>query len=1067
MIEKRDENKKLPRIAIALIITVAIVTVIGWSWYFLSIEKSIRGLEKKLAKTAAKRSDKINEYIQKQVEHGYKRAEQTELINAMQKLAPLSEQELRAQSLSSYRAKISLFLEEFSTPDSYRNSLLINKDGKVVFSDYATQYVGKNLMSDQIKNSELVQSFQRVIMSLTDDVSEFSFDPILQRTVLFACIPVFKEGRLLGVLAQEINTAKIYAIVRNYIGLGSTGDVLLGKRVPEGILYISQSRNGDIKPFKHYIYYNRFHEIIISLPIARASTGHKGTGIYPDHTRNKAVSGWQFVPIANWGIVAKIDLFEIQEQFCLWFWINIILLSFLILLLIIIAYTFALFASFTQLLESWMHNHKKRLSLKFFLVFITTILCLVMFILYYRESGNELALERERASVKVEDAKNGLTHMLEEYERVGQSIVYDLDEGRLKNEDIVARLKRDLQEKTTIFGITVAYVPYKYDKNRRLYAPFVFRKNANLEIDYLDESFDYTKEEPKPANSGASNWSWYRQPLSEGKIVWFDPYVDPLTGLLLAGYSIPFYATDDTKKTEPIGVVNVVFDTAPIYNLFARLDVDTKGVTYLISRSGAFIYYPVKEYVAQQKTIYDVAREQGNERLINIAQRALKNDVGQDYFYDTTTQEKNYTYFQSEPISHWAIGIILPSSEVQLSNAELRHHYMLLIFVVLLLLLSLLWLIGGFIHNSLTFYARTSTIILIIALGALYYMLDKTLTFEKKNEVIITNPIQLNQFLYELDNYAKQVNEKPSLKIPFGIYLYSANLINYSTISISAYIWLKFPKDVDESLIKAPQLPQSISHYSQERKIYDVVEGEKRVVGWLITTDLTQSFNYSKYPLDVMNINIDVEYPDLSKNITLIPSLDDYDTITPEKLPGVGSFQGVVFPEFTKQRSFFALEVENEDCTMGLESYSNITKHIYLSYNLALTRHLLYDFITLLLPMLIIFFSIFTIFSMSERDIKIEPLTALSAYTGLVFTAIILHGTFRARQATSQLLYMEYIFFMLYITFVILVLHALLKMNEQRINPYISKFFSLFRIFFWPVQLFFLLVLTMGVFWSS
>lgn len=1064
-LKKRDENSR-SKIALYVLIVVGAATILSWSWYFLTMHKTVGNFEKKLAKTTVQRSDEIRHYIQEQIEHGYTRAQQPELIASIEKLGSLTENELNDPSLDTYKTKLTLFLEEYSTEQSYRNSILITKAGSVVYSDYAQGYVGQNLIQTHHQNSVLGESFQRVIMSLTEDVSDFSYDPILKRTVLFVSIPIFKQGKLLGVLAQEVNTAKIYNIVQNYIGLGKSGDILLGKRVPDGILYISKSRNADIKPFKNYLYFNRLKEVIVSVPIAYAATGHKGQGKYLDQMQKKAIGAWQFVPVVNWGIVAKIDLFEVKNSLYYWCIINICLLVLLLLLLLCIAYGLELIEYSIKRIEYWYADPKKRWITKLTILCIALLICVATFAHYYCESGKELDAENKRSSMTIENAKQHLTHLLKEYERTGKSLAFDLDTGRLKKDELIARLQRDLQEKPGLYGITIAYSPYKYNKNRRLYAPYVYRKDSAYEVDYLDESFDYTKSGIQSVQMGGA-WQWYQEPIKAKKLVWFDPYKDPLTSLLLAGYSLPFYDPRDAKKTEPVGVINVVFDTAPIYNLMARLDVDTKGVTYLLSRSGAFIYYPIQDYIARQKTIFDVAREHGNEELIKIAKNALQGKVGQNCFYDHETGEKNYTEFTLEPITRWAIGIILPSHEVQLSPIQLRKHYIQIILTLLFLFCIMLWVFGGYLFSRLHSYSFVACALILLAIGTLFYAIENTHSFEQMGADVITNSVQLNQFLYELDNYAAQVNEKPSLKIPFGIYVYSANQTNYSTISISAYVWLKFPKDIDEELVRPPQLPQTVERETHPLKIYDVIEGDKRIVGWFLNANLTQSFNYSKYPLDIINVRIDAEYPDLSKNFTLVPSIEDYRNIDPESLPGIGSYRELVFSEFTKKRTYFTLETEIEDCSLGLQSYSDITKHVYTAFNISIARHLLYDFITLFLPMLIIFFSIFTIFSMSQRDIKIEPLTALSAYTGLVFTAIILHGTFRSRQATSQLLYIEYVFFLLYITFVVLVLHALLKMHGAHINRYVARFFELLRIFFWPVQLFLFMIITMMVFYAS
>ena len=76
-----------------------------------------------------------------------------------------------------------------------------------------------------------------------------------------------------------------------------------------------------------------------------AASGHEAEGIRYDHSRKKTVAAWQYVPKADWGLVAKIDLAEV-DGYIWWLRICVMLAGLLTLL----------FFCVTGYRYSWFHS---------------------------------------------------------------------------------------------------------------------------------------------------------------------------------------------------------------------------------------------------------------------------------------------------------------------------------------------------------------------------------------------------------------------------------------------------------------------------------------------------------------------------------------------------------------------------------------------------------------------------------------------------------------------------------------------------------------------------------------
>jgi signal transduction histidine kinase len=114
------------------------------------------------------------------------------------------------------------------------------------------------------------------------------------------------NGAFIGVIAFEVDMAPVYELVQDTTGLGDTGEVLLGKKKGNEVIYLNPLRHDPEAALKKSISIGGE----LGGPIQEAVQGRKGAGLLVDYRGKKVIAAWRHIPSLDWGMVAKIDADE-------------------------------------------------------------------------------------------------------------------------------------------------------------------------------------------------------------------------------------------------------------------------------------------------------------------------------------------------------------------------------------------------------------------------------------------------------------------------------------------------------------------------------------------------------------------------------------------------------------------------------------------------------------------------------------------------------------------------------------------------------------------------------------
>ncbi|MBF0288845.1 MAG: PAS domain S-box protein [SAR324 cluster bacterium] len=110
--------------------------------------------------------------------------------------------------------------------------------------------------------------------------------------------------------AEAITLSKITDAHEHYQGFGQTGEFVLAKRAGDNIVFLLRHRHDDLD-FPEPIPFTS----TLSEPMRHALSGQSGSIIGLDYRGVEVLAAYEPVEILNFGIVAKIDLKEIQGPF--------------------------------------------------------------------------------------------------------------------------------------------------------------------------------------------------------------------------------------------------------------------------------------------------------------------------------------------------------------------------------------------------------------------------------------------------------------------------------------------------------------------------------------------------------------------------------------------------------------------------------------------------------------------------------------------------------------------------------------------------------------------------------
>ncbi len=121
-------------------------------------------------------------------------------------------------------------MRRYISDNGYKDLMLINTDGQVVYTVGKRGDFAADLRSDEWKGSNLAAAFESALAGEMGTSRLYDLDAYQannNQPIGFMATPIGVGSKKLGVLVYQVPTAKISSLLGKYAGLGETGDVFL------------------------------------------------------------------------------------------------------------------------------------------------------------------------------------------------------------------------------------------------------------------------------------------------------------------------------------------------------------------------------------------------------------------------------------------------------------------------------------------------------------------------------------------------------------------------------------------------------------------------------------------------------------------------------------------------------------------------------------------------------------------------------------------------------------------------------------------------------------------------
>ncbi len=641
----------------------------------------------------------------------------------------------------------------------------------------------------------------------------------------------------------------------------------------------------------------------------------------------------------------------------------------------------------------------------------------ILFVAYQREMQGRRQIAFEFGKQKCSQEQQVINTEMQSQMALATRLANDLTNERLAYTDLSARLRQDLENKPNLFGLGVAFEPYVYKPDLRLYAPY-YRKDDQGKFTrvQVETFYDYTDK------SDPDSSEWYYGTL-EGGPRWYYSTFDSAAQAVLIEYYVPFYRNDpQTGQQVPIGMVYVDHSVETIKAIVQSVDISEEGYAALFNNEGIIVVHPQASLIG--KTVQEAAEIIQDPDFVQNATRAQN---GEDFYRERVSANRipSWTFYKPLQVSGWFTACVMPQNAFDL-RAETIIRWMIWIgaaaMIFLIFSAALIFRADRGSEKVLWAVSLIASAVFFGGLVWIWAVIDQN-PLQEPGSIVLINDANIEQGLEDVRTNLILYGVENPLRIPTGIMIQSMN-IGANEATFSGYIWQKYPIDRPAGMVEGVQFLDDLSGASLE-EVYRFQKGGYEVVGWFFIANLKQSFHIENFPLDQVNATIRLLPKVLNQNIILTPDLNDYDFTAPSHNPGLAS--DLVLADFRLEHTFFSYQLEPYNA--GLGGAAQVQRNVIppLTYNICTVRNILSPLIAFCITIVVVSGLMF-----GSILVKLDSAySALSNAAGLFFVVAITHVGLRSTVNASGVVYLEYLFIILYIFILGLAVNGLVAYSEN------------------------------------
>lgn len=656
-------------------------------------------------------------------------------------------------------------------------------------------------------------------------------------------------------------------------------------------------------------------------------------------------------------------------------------------------------------------------------------------------------------------------------ERQTKALAKDLETGKVDAKNLRQRLRAESLKESWVLGFTVAYEPFVFESDRRLYAPyFDSSKKTFLQC---EDFYDYTDPDQR------ENAVWYQAAAESGRPEWVAAY-GPAAGSTYAGYSVPFFASKQSGSSKTLlGVVNVAISLTALTDLLNTRFVGRLGAGIMVNQQGVLLAFPDEDQVRAGRTWEELLRSHpgGSEPLYRLARDMVAGKSGRFRFRNShrmpNLQSGWFFYGPLEP-ADWRLGVAIFENELY-RNEQLLNRWRIWFALTALIGATLLPLVflKTDCFDQRTWVATVTTFSLggALVIGYIWWLnVDRRdfLTFDDAR--MVTDLQGVEELVRQRQEAAEEVHAAPPALIPTRILVRGVEFDGAYHVRVSGSVWQTYRKGEHDGLTRGFDLPEVASDAEAVaiEEEYRAETDEFEVIRWRFRASLRNRFDYSDFPFDTQQMVVSLRHADQSQNVLLVPELASYRLLNSSARPGVHS--KLWMPGWNLEGSFFSYDVFPQLVDPGVVGQSAIGETTELRFNLVVRRRFLTPFISYIVPILIVTALLYGVVIMSSPNQDQQSKSGFNVFGVLgtcgafFFTVALMHIDLRRGIDAEVVTYLESLYLISYVLLVAVSLNSLLFITTDSIWLVEYRDNLLAKLLYWPLFVALMLAVTLIAF---
>lgn len=521
---------------------------------------------------------------------------------------------------------------------------------------------------------------------------------------------------------------------------------------------------------------------------------------------------------------------------------------------------------------------------------------------------------------------------------------------------------------------------------------------------------------------------WLTKSVSQAQR-WTKPYYDTGLKQYVTSYIATFY-NPQTHQAE--GFVILDLDLKSLVNLVAQ-NIGEKFTT-IVTDDGYYIYNSDSQKIVTRANLAE--SKDSNSR---VDQQVFNYNKIKPCFalcHNLVVQDQNtYVIYQQLKNVGWLMFAKFTPQELEsLSRATDNSNLMLSIACVTLIiiclgLLLIIWRMKR--KNQYRLWWIATVFISVNFLIAVVYAwnISRHLYFVDATQAITSDHV-MQTFIQQYQREATLKNVGKITEIPTAVVVDTAEFLTAYNLQLTGTIMQSYPK---ESGIEYGMKFNNATD-SKISLISDSYTNDTHLLIWSFQTKIRENFDYKDFPFNHGKIWLSISPLNSSQTVIFTPNFTYYNGLS-DINANYGVNPNIIIPGWLVKGSFFNFTTDSSRMLDEIDSYATVRLPA-LTFNMVVNATISDAVITTITPpiviILILFMVLLTISRHENKFIEFKVATIISACSGILFTIVFTHVSLR-NKLTSEIMYIEYIYLLMYIVVIMIPVNAFLfATNKSR-----------------------------------